>query len=198
MIDVFGVTPSCRINWTPMIAPKIARTISSAKGRGGECRGVRLIGRAVFGFGLDVGHFLVPVSGGARADFPLDAAAKLSFRRIQIVMRLPVDPKIRRGAEIARQTKCGVSGNAAATQHVVIDPRALRPRRERPRHRRAADQRDELAPLHRANPKIQGSWQYSRSRRCIAAKAATHVRFGSGADITRSPSNVRFAPESGH
>jgi hypothetical protein len=41
---------------------------------------VRLIGRVVFGLSLDVGHFFVPVSGGARAvDFPLDA--KLSFRR---------------------------------------------------------------------------------------------------------------------
>jgi hypothetical protein len=25
-----------------------------------------------------------------------------------------------------------------------------------------------------------------------------YVRFGSGADIARSPDNVRFAPESGH
>src|SRR5215831_10633306 len=172
-----------------------------SRGAADRTRGVRI--------GLDVGHFLVPVSGGARADFPLDAAAKLSFRRIQIVMRLPVDPKIRRGAEIARQTKCGVSGNAAATQHVVIDPRALRPRRERPRHRRAADQRDELAPLHRANPKIQGSWQYSRSRRCIAAKGPLMSALGQErtspvhlamsalppkADIERHDWHVRFVP----
>jgi hypothetical protein len=49
MIDVFGVTPSCRINWMPMIAPKIARTISSAKvagenveGAADRTRGVRI------------------------------------------------------------------------------------------------------------------------------------------------------------
>jgi hypothetical protein len=39
MIDVFGVTPSCRINWMPMIAPKIARTISSAKVAGENVEG---------------------------------------------------------------------------------------------------------------------------------------------------------------
>src|SRR6516164_10161809 len=33
---------------------------------------------------------------------------------------------------------------------------------------------------------------------CIAAKAATHVRFGSKADITPSIGYVRFTPESGH
>src|SRR5215831_18641204 len=33
---------------------------------------------------------------------------------------------------------------------------------------------------------------------CIAAKAATHVRYGSGADIARHQANVRFSPESGH
>ena len=53
------------------------------EGCGGECRGVRLIGRMVFGQSLDLGHLLLPVSEGARADFPLDAAAKLSFRCVQ-------------------------------------------------------------------------------------------------------------------
>jgi hypothetical protein len=31
MIDVFGVTPSRPINWTPMMAPNIASAVSSAK-----------------------------------------------------------------------------------------------------------------------------------------------------------------------
>ena len=39
MIDVFGVTPSCRISWMPMIAPKIARTIKSAKVAGENVEG---------------------------------------------------------------------------------------------------------------------------------------------------------------
>jgi len=39
--------------------------------------------------------------------------------------------------------------------------------------------------------------EYSRSAPCIAAKADTlDVRFG--ADVNRSPANVRFTPQSGH
>jgi signal transduction histidine kinase len=37
--EQFGVTPSCRINWMPIIAPKIARTISSAKVAGENVEG---------------------------------------------------------------------------------------------------------------------------------------------------------------
>src|SRR5262249_52804852 len=40
------------------------------EGCGGECRGVRLIGRVVFGVSLDVGHFLVPVSGRRAGGLP--------------------------------------------------------------------------------------------------------------------------------
>jgi hypothetical protein len=38
-MDVFGVTPSCRISWMPMIAPKIARTIKSGKIAGENVEG---------------------------------------------------------------------------------------------------------------------------------------------------------------
>src|SRR5262249_7648723 len=41
--------------------------------------------------------------------------------------------------------------------------------------------------------------EYSRLAPCIVAKAGTlDVRFGSGADVNRSPANVRFPPQSGH
>src|SRR5262249_10190511 len=47
----------------------------------------------------------------------------------------------------------------------------LRPRDQRPPSRRAADQRDELAPPHWAYPSDHAP-KYSRSGACIAAKAA--------------------------
>src|SRR5262245_31202442 len=48
----------------------------------------------------------------------------------------------------------------------------------RPRGRRAADERKELAPLHRADPKPNDHWEYSRSGPCIAAKAARSSGLG--------------------
>jgi len=50
--------------------------------------------------------------------------------------------------------------------------RLLRARSERPRASGAAEQRYELAPLHRADPKPKDHGEYSRSRQCTAAKAA--------------------------
>src|SRR5262245_23015087 len=49
--------------------------------------------------------------------------------------------------------------------------RSLAPE-DKERRRRAAEQRDELAPLHRADPKPKDHGEYSRSGPCIAAKAA--------------------------
>src|SRR5262249_45748 len=43
------------------------------EGRGGECRGVRLIGRAGFGFGLDVGHFLLTIRRYAQHGSPVES-----------------------------------------------------------------------------------------------------------------------------
>src|SRR5262249_35563882 len=48
--------------------------------------------------------------------------------------------------------------------------RLLRARCERPGDGRAADQRYELAPFHRDDPKPKDYAEYSRSRPCIAAK----------------------------
>src|SRR3954470_3849497 len=62
-------------------------------------------------------------SSGARADLALDAAAEFSIRRVQIVASLKVDPKTRRGAEIAREAECRIGGNAAAAQHDIVEPR---------------------------------------------------------------------------
>src|SRR6516165_4691260 len=60
----------------------------------------------------------------------------------------------------------------------------------------AAEERNELAPLHRADP---NPWM---DRGTIAGHGrhrsnggTTHVRLGSGADITRSPSDVRSTPK---
>src|SRR5262245_43469541 len=54
-------------------------------------------------------------------------------------------------------------------------------RDNRPRRRSAAEQRDKIAPPHGLSPtpKKGPRIKYSRSGRCIAAKAAAHVRFGS-------------------
>ena len=73
------------------------------------------------------------VSSGARPDFPLYPTTKLSFRRIQIVTRLQVDPKTRCGAEITRKAKCRVGSNAAVAPHDIVDsrPRCLNCLRER-------------------------------------------------------------------
>jgi hypothetical protein len=43
----------------------------------------------------------------------------------------------------------------------------------------AAEKCNELAPLHRADPKLKDQGEYSRSGPCIAAKAAAFVRYGS-------------------
>jgi hypothetical protein len=42
-----------------------------------------------------------------------------------------------------------------------------------------------------------GAWEYRGHGRASQQKWPAHVRSGSAADITRPPSNVRFAPESG-
>jgi hypothetical protein len=60
-------------------------------------------------------------SGGSRRDFALDAAAEFSIRRVQVVAGLEVDPKLRRGAKIAGQTKCGVRGNATTAEHRALE-----------------------------------------------------------------------------
>src|SRR5262249_13807546 len=66
----------------------------------------------------------------------------------------------------------------------------LRARRDRPCYRRAAEQCDELAPLH-ASSNLRASnglnWDIGR---------AWHVRFGSKADMCGAKEHVRFAPES--
>src|SRR6516164_10982366 len=43
------------------------------EGCGGECRGVRLIGRAAFGFGLEVGHFLLTMRRYAQHGSPVES-----------------------------------------------------------------------------------------------------------------------------
>jgi len=73
----------------------------------------------------------------------------------------------------------------------------LRARRERPCHRRAAEQRDELAPLHRADPKPKHHGSIAGQGRASQQKRPLNVRFGSAADITRHLADVRFTPESG-
>src|SRR5262245_24798381 len=68
--------------------------------------------------------------------------------------------------------------------------------RERPRRRRAAEERDELAPLHRAdpNPMIVGS---IAGQGCASQqKRPAHVRYGSKADICSAKKHVRFTPNS--
>src|SRR5262249_44120956 len=75
--------------------------------------------------------------------------------------------------------------------------RLLRLRRERPRRRRAAEQRNELAPLHRADPKPKDRGSIAGQSRASQQKRPTHVRFGSKADNASLRSYVRFAPESG-
>src|SRR5262245_54090817 len=50
-----------------------------------------------------------------------------------------------------------VAGRPGAEEPNHRHRRLLRPRRERPRGRRAAEKRDELAPLHRCNHSITSS-----------------------------------------
>src|SRR5262249_61588548 len=76
--------------------------------------------------------------------------------------------------------------------------RLLRARRRWPSRRTAAEKRDKFPPPHGAYPKakdrglsIAGSWSAFRGR-ASQQKRPAHVRYGSGADITRSLSNVRF------
>jgi hypothetical protein len=57
----------------------------------------------------------------------------------------------------------------------------------------AAQQCDELAPLHRADPKPKDHAEYSRSRPCIAAKAARSCPSWSESAIRRCQLNVRLA-----
>ena len=57
MIDVFGVTPSCRINLDANDRAEDRENDQQREGRGGECRGVRLIGRLVLRC-----HFLLPIA----------------------------------------------------------------------------------------------------------------------------------------
>ena len=60
MIDVFGVTPSCRINLDANDRAEDRENDQQREGCGEECRGVRPIGRVVFRFNLDVSHLLLP------------------------------------------------------------------------------------------------------------------------------------------
>src|SRR5262249_34589836 len=78
-------------------------------------------------------------------------------------------------------------------------PALLRARRERPRNRRAAEQRDELASFHCPLAPVLPKQGIARLvTAALRDFRPLYVCFGSEADITRSPSHVRFAPESGH
>src|SRR5262245_55980518 len=72
----------------------------------------------------------------------------------------------------------------------------LRAARCRPRNR-AAKERNELAPLHRAGPKLKDHRRYSSSGPFIAAKAARSCLLGSTAAMASRLGSVGFTPESG-
>src|SRR5262249_48636300 len=84
---------------------------------------------------------------------PAIVGAKVtSFRPAQFLKTLPKGPK--------QSTAFRVSVGIAPAHHGGKPPHALgllRPRRERPRRRCAAEQRDELAPFHRCNHSITSS-----------------------------------------
>src|SRR5262249_42384056 len=72
----------------------------------------------------------------------------------------------------------------------------LRVRRQRP-YRCTAEERNELPPLHRANPKPNDYGEYSRSGACIAAKAGRPFPLWVNRFTSTSrgrPRNVRFTP----
>jgi len=83
--------------------------------------------------------------------------------------------------------------------------RLLRDRRERPRYRRTANDTDEFPSPHcftRAEDYV-GDVKYHISHlgtvpRAKLRRTPGDVRFGSKADISGCPSNVRFTPKSGH
>src|SRR5262249_35817051 len=71
----------------------------------------------------------------------------------------------------------------------------LRARGKRPRDRSATHYFDEITPSHCLS---RGSGQGIVSAQNNTGNGATHVRFGSKADICTAAAHVRFTPESGH
>ena len=59
----------------------------------------------------------------ARSNFPRDAIAGIPLCHFQVVADLKIQPKSRRGAEIASKTERGIGGNASAFTDNVIDAR---------------------------------------------------------------------------
>src|SRR5260221_11804956 len=75
MIDVFGVTPELQNQLDANNRAEDRENDQQHEGRGGECRGMRLIGRVVFGFCLDVGHFLLTMRRRAQHGSPAESKA---------------------------------------------------------------------------------------------------------------------------
>jgi hypothetical protein len=76
----------------------------------------------------------------------------------------------------------------------------LRARRQWPRRGRgSADETDKFSSPHGRPSQTEDRTVPQRMKAvlCITANSAAHVRFGSGADITRLFSYVRFTPKSG-
>src|SRR5262249_13893360 len=101
-----------------------------------------------------------PIKGTYRIDASLKAVQYMAYFRLASLSR--------RGwiGENPAHASFIVSVTAFASEALLLCQPACR---ERSCCGRTAEQRHELAPLHRANPKTQGSWDYSRSGARIAA-----------------------------
>ena len=127
------------------------------------------------------------------------------------------EPKTSRKAAARRlaEAGCTVHEIAAITGHTTlkeVERYTKAVDRERPYRCRAAKERNELSPFHRADPKPKDHREYSRSGPCIAAKAVRacpiwviFVRpkrlppcgmsaLPPKADIERTCRDVRFVP----
>src|SRR5260370_39464776 len=95
---------------------------------------------------------------------------------------------------VARTARRKLQGTEA-----IDSPRLLRARCKRPRDRRAADKRDELASLQQLALSFEGYNLACRWADCASQhKRAAHVAYGSKADIAVDLRNGRFTPQSCH
>src|SRR5699024_1703172 len=79
-----------------------------------------------------------------------DLIPRKLLRAVKLVVALQIDPELRRGPEVLRETQCGVRGNPPLSVHDLVDPPQRNPDRDGEPVLRDPEAPDEI--LHEALP----------------------------------------------
>src|SRR5699024_3792847 len=91
------------------------------------------------------------------------------LRAVKLVVALQIDPELRRGPEVLRETQCGVRGNPPLSVHDLVDPPQRNPDRDGELVLCHADALDEL--LHEDLPWVSPTTPLQR--RSTRSRCAT-------------------------